>query len=656
MRNHAGYRWGRKAVAAQSLLILVTAVACSSTPTGSPEGGSATGSTAASGSGAALPTLAAQKQAPGAKITLDGPARSAADNTKHIVVLYMQNNSFNKLFGRWDQVNGDPVDNIAKAPASATTQINQDGTALGCLLMNDVNLVPDALAGASTCTDATGEKGGLYSNYESAFPNAPLLLNDYLPGGAMTCPPPGSDADLVKYLQVPADNGVPANSPGAQAGGCTRDLVHRFYQEQYQLNGGAMNRYAAGSDAAGLVMGHYDTTQLGTYKYLMGKGAPKFAVADKFFAGAFGGSFANGQWLISATLPEWPDAPDVIHAVLDRNGMPKNQQPAGDNPGDYNYYRSPNPDGIKDGQVTQACGLPTTNPNALCGNYVVNTSFSVQAPYPPRAIPERLVPLLNYKTVGDRLNDGGIDWAWYSGGWSNANGLTGQPGWTNGDAAVPRSFADADGKPVTNSNGCSDPTADPSTAWPVCPDKDFQYHHQSFNYFYNWSTATPQTQANRARNLQDMAAWYPLTQGEKCELKPVSFVQELGPRNQHPGYGSAYVGDEQIATVLKSIYDGPCAQDTLTVVTYDEFGGAWDHVPPPGQGPTTKGAHDEFGPGTRIPTLIVSNALPRSGVDSTTYDLASVIGTITAKYGLEPVNRRDSEQATLWSAWTGLRR
>ena len=655
MRDRRAYRWGRTCVAVPSMVVLVTAVACSSSPTDSASTSAAAPSAAPSASAAAA-TLPAQKQSPGARIVLDPVQRAAAEQTKHIVVLYMQNNSFNKLFGLWDQVNGDPVDNIAKAPKSAMAQVNSEGTALGCLLLNDVNLTPEALPGGPTCTDASGAKGGLYPGYESAFPNAPFLLNDYLPGGAMTCPPPGADADLVKYFQVPADNGVPANSPGAQAGGCTRDLVHRFYQEQYQLNGGAMNRYAVGSDAAGLVMGHYDTTQMGTYKYLMGEGAPKFAVADKFFAGVFGGSFANGQWLISATLPEWPEAPEAIRAVLDRNGMPKNQQPAGDTPGDYNYYKSPNPDGIKDGQLTQACGLPTTNPDVLCGNYVVNTSFSVQAPYPPRSIPERLVPLLTYETVGDRLNDAGVDWAWYSGGWSNANGLTGQPGWTNGDAPTLRAFADAEGKPVSNSRGCSDPTADPSTEWPVCPDKDFQYHHQSFNYFYNWSNATPQTQANRARNLQDMAAWYPLTQGEKCELKPVSFVQELGPRNQHPGYGSAYVGDEQIATVLKSIYDGPCAQDTLTVVTYDEFGGAWDHVPPPGQGPTTKGAHDEFGPGTRIPALLVSNSLPRSGVDSTTYDLASVIGTITAKFELEPVNSRDSEQATLWSAWSALRR
>jgi phospholipase C len=337
--------------------------------------------------------------------------------------------------------------------------------------------------------------------------------------------------------------------------------------------------------------------------------------------------------------------------------MPKSQEPADhESLGEYNYYQSPDPDGLKDGQMTQACNQPRTDSQRLCGDWVVNTSFSVQWPYPPAAVPERLIPLLKYPTIGDRLNDAGVDWAWYSGGWTNANGLTDQPGWTNGKAGVLRTYTDAHGKPASNPNGCPGPTADPSTKWPLCPDMDFQYHHQSFNYFYNWSTATPQTQANRARNLQDMAAWYPLVRGDACQLKPVSFVQELGPRNQHPGYGSAYVGDEQIATVLRSIYDGPCAADTLTVVTYDEFGGAWDHVPPPGQGSTTKGAHDEFGPGSRIPTLIVSNGLPRSGVDSTTYDLASVIGTITAKYGLKPLNRRDSEQASIWSAWSALKK
>ena len=54
-----------------------------------------------------------------------------------------------------------------------------------------------------------------------------------------------------------AANGV-LNGTGLP-GGCTRDLVHRFYQEQYQLDGGKQDRYVTGSDAIGLTMGDYDT-------------------------------------------------------------------------------------------------------------------------------------------------------------------------------------------------------------------------------------------------------------------------------------------------------------------------------------------------------------------------------------------------------------
>jgi hypothetical protein len=51
------------------------------------------------------------------------------------------------------------------------------------------------------------------------------------------------------------------------------------------------------------------------------------------------------------------------------------------------------------------------------------------------------------------------------------------------------------------------------------------------------------------------------------------------------------------------------------VVTYDEFGGAWDHVSPPGLG--TTGARDQFGPGTRIPAILIARNFTSSGVDHT---------------------------------------
>ena len=86
------------------------------------------------------------------------------------------------------------------------------------------------------------------------------------------------------------------------------------------------------------------------------------------------------------------------------------------------------------------------------------------------------------------------------------------------------------------------------------------------------------------------------------------------------------------------------------VVTYDEFGGQWDHVPPPGTNSRTRGAHDAFGPGTRIPALLVSSSLRRSGVDHTVYDTTSILATIERGLGLAPLSSRDARVADLRTA------
>ena len=117
-----------------------------------------------------------------------------------------------------------------------------------------------------------------------------------------------------------APNGV-LNGTGL-AGGCTRDLVHRYYQEPYQLDNGKQDRYVTASDAVGLTMGYYATQTLPIYAYLHAAGHPRYAIADMFFQSAFGGSFLNHQWLIAARTPAWPNAlndgsADDLHSVLD---------------------------------------------------------------------------------------------------------------------------------------------------------------------------------------------------------------------------------------------------------------------------------------------------------------------------------------------------
>ena len=80
----------------------------------------------------------------------------------------------------------------------------------------------------------------------------------------------------------------------------------------------------------------------------------------------------------------------------------------------------------------------------------------------------------------------------------------------------------------------------------------------------------------------------------------------------------------------------------MVIVTYDEFGGQWDHVPPPGQD-DVQGAHDLFGPGTRIPALIFAPFLHGNFVvDHTQYDTTSILATIEHRWGLPPLSSRDA--------------
>src|SRR6267378_743802 len=217
----------------------------------------------------------------------------------HIVVIYEENHSFDNLYGGWEGVNG-------LANAGAGTQIGQKTGAYTCLLQNDVNLKSPPQP--ADCTDTTTG-----TTFTSHFTNQPFNIATYIPAGARTCPQPG----------VFAPNGLPP-SDGNLPGGCTRDMVHRFYQEQYQLNDGNQNRYVTGSDAVGLAMGYYNTTALPLYAYLHSDGHPHYAIADDFFQSAFGGSFLNHQWLIAAGSPTWTGAPTSQHAVLDGNGMTNN--------------------------------------------------------------------------------------------------------------------------------------------------------------------------------------------------------------------------------------------------------------------------------------------------------------------------------------------
>ena len=527
-------------------------------------------------------------------------SKNAFGGFKHLVVIYEENHSFDNLYGQWGKVGSRKVNGLAKATPAHTTQVAQNGQPYKCLLQNDVNLTTGPLSG-SCGTDSVPQADGSTVTYTSHFTNKAFSIDKYIKATDTTCPP------IDNLFGFP--NGVLKGQ--GTPGGCTRDLVHKFYQEQYQINGGHQNRYVTGSDAVGLTMGHYKTADLPIYRYLHGKKAPHYVIADHFFQAAFGGSYLNHQFLVAAQPPLLSPTSTIPHSVLDGAGMVKNNYP---------LYRSTFP--AQDNTVTQACGLPTTVAGFACGDWSVNTSLPATQPtagYGPK------IPLIDDTTqdltIGDRLSDAGGSWAWYSGGWNNAAGNVGGRGYTNGPGPT-----------------CADPTSAPAgpdasganAGYPYCPNKSFQQHHQPLAYFARYAPGTP----GRAQHLKDEQDF--LYQARTGTLPKVSFIKPLGIENEHPGYASEPNGSDHLVKLLKAIRKGPEGKKTLVVVTYDEFGGQWDHMSPPGKG--RAGAHDQFGPGTRIPALIVSSGLTASSVDHDVYDTTSIMATIEARYGLEPVD------------------
>jgi len=328
-------------------------------------------------------------------------------------------------------------------------------------------------------------------------------------------------------------------------------------------------------------MGHYDGSKLPMWKW-----AQDYTLADNFFMGAFGGSYLNHVWLICACAPTDRDAPARLRAKLDERGW---------------LARTPaSPASVLNGppQFVQS-GLLTPD------GYSVNTT---QPRYQPSLVPpakggdpryadpaKYTLPPQTQKTIGDTLSAKGITWAWYSGAW---------------DAAV--------------QDGMQPPEVKRTVINYREPGgRNFITHHQPFNYFARFAPGT----ADRAQHLKDEKDF--IAGIERGKLPQVVFYKPQGSQNEHPGYADVASGDEHIASIVAKIRASSLWPGVAIIVTYDENGGFWDHVAPP------KG--DRFGPGSRIPTIVISPFAKRHYVDHTQYDTTSILKFITRRFDLEPL-------------------
>jgi phospholipase C len=128
------------------------------------------------------------------------------------------------------------------------------------------------------------------------------------------------------------------------------------------------------------------------------------------------------------------------------------------------------------------------------------------------------------------------------------------------------------------------------------------------------------------------------------------------PNDEHPPHNVAY-GEQLIAAVYNAVRGGPGWKQTLLLITYDEHGGCYDHVPPPAATPPDNKTPDGFNFGSfgvRVPAVIVSPYIPHGSVirppGPTPFDHTSIIATLGKLFGFEPLTARDAAAPNLLDA------
>jgi acid phosphatase len=491
---------------------------------------------AAAGLSASLPAAAATVHPKAAQGSLDAKLKA---HVKNVVVIYLENRSFNNLFAGFPGV-AQPLD-----AGAAALQKDRDGSVLPTL--------PKVWGGMVPGRQNIGGKDYLIKEDDiHGLPNTPFTLKDV-------------DGKPLPESVI------------------TRDLWHVFYQNQMQINGGKNDGFAAWSDAGGMVMGYYGDTQknLGLWQI-----AREFTLCDNFFMAAFGGSYLNHQFLISGRTPEYFNAADTPAkkkiAVLE------------DGPTGYRLALAP------DSPKSALEGKPrfVNNGPISPDGYTVNT---MAPPYQPSwvkpapgadpmtadALDPSVCPPQTYDTIGELLSAKGVSWAWYAGAWQAALEQRGEGSKPN-----------------------------------------FQFHHQPFNYFKRYAPGT----AARAEHLRDAGLGDSpisnkfIADAIAGKLPAVTFYKPQGNLNLHAGYSDVESGDAHVANVIEHLKKSPQWKDMVIVITFDENGGWWDNVAPP------KG--DRWGPGSRVPTIIVSPHAKKGAVDHNFYDTTSILRFITRLHEL----------------------
>jgi phospholipase C len=359
---------------------------------------------------------------------------------------------------------------------------------------------------------------------------------------------------------------------------------HDYSALQKSFNGGLMDKFVENSGlqsqkncAPKLVMGYFDgNTITALWRY-----AQHYAMSDNFYSSIIGPSFPGHLNLVS-------------------------------------------------GQTHGA--TPTNITDNVVNGTVIGDISSV---YDDCSKGKKTLISMSGKNIGDLLNEKGISWGWFQGGF--------KPSGTSADNKAVCGYAHMNiaGKNVT----------------------DYVVHHEPFQYYK--STANPHhlpptsaamigktDQANHQYDLSDF--WNAWRIGN---LPAVSFLKAPQYQTGHPGYSDPIADQRFLESVIDSrLQNSPQWRDgsMAIIIAYDDSGGWYDHVMPPiisqsndpkydslvastglcGHAPSEQIYQDRCGYGARLPMLVLSLYAKVNYVDHSITDQSSILRFIEDNWHL----------------------
>ena len=121
-------------------------------------------------------------------------------------------------------------------------------------------------------------------------------------------------------------------------------------------------------------------------------------------------------------------------------------------------------------------------------------------------------------------------------------------------------------------------------------------------------------------------------------LAPVTWVTPRYELSEHPEWSFCH-GENWTTEIVNSVMRSEFWKDTAIFITWDDYGGFYDHVPPP--------QVDDFGFGFRVPLLTISPYAKPGYIDSQLGEFSSVLRFIEDNWGLSQLTHRDRDAFNL---------